>query len=255
MKAQLVFEDGTVFEGTTFTNSGEITGEVVFNTALTGYQEVITDPSYSGQIVVMTYPIIGSYGINKEDVESRSLFLKALIVREYIDFPSNWRSEKTLKEYSLSIPYDVTTATEIQSTSLGSTLVIDESYSDDTNKDPPQGLEFSKDGSMLFILIINNSDEIFKSGDFMEDEIFQFKLTTPFDTSTMSLVGSSNVTSGYPQPPTVSVNSGDYSTGFTISPNGDRLFIINHQVGAGDIGNDSISQVKLSCFFICRKGF
>ena len=99
MKARLVFEDGTVFEGTAFTNSGEVTGEVVFNTALTGYQEVITDPSYSGQMVVMTYPIIGSYGINKEDVESRSLFLKALIVREYIDFPSNWRSEKTLKEY------------------------------------------------------------------------------------------------------------------------------------------------------------
>ncbi|MFL2897449.1 MAG: autotransporter outer membrane beta-barrel domain-containing protein [Candidatus Pelagibacter sp.] len=161
----------------------------------------------------------------------------------------NHNTEKTLKEYSLSTPYDVTTATEIQSTSLGSTLVIDESYSDDTNKDPPQGLEFSKDGSMLFILIINNSDEIFKSGDFMEDEIFQFKLTTPFDTSTMSLVGSSNVTSGYPQPPTVSVNSGDYSLGFTISPNGDRLFIINQSVGPGDIGNDSISQVKLSCFF------
>ena len=76
----------------------------------------------------------------------------------------------------------------------------------------------------------------------MEDEIFQFKLTTPFDTSTMSLVGSSNVTADYPQ-------GGDYSSGFTISPNGDRLFIINHEVGASDIGNDSISQVNLSCFF------
>ena len=155
----------------------------------------------------------------------------------------NHNTEKTLKEYSLSIPYDVTTATQIQSTSLGSTLVIDESYSDDTNKDPPQGLEFSKDGSMLFILIINNSDEQFLAADFLEDEIFQFKLTTPFDTSTISLVGSSNVTSGYP------TGSGDYSLGFTISPNGDRLFIINQSVGAGDIGNDSISQVNLSCFF------
>ena len=161
----------------------------------------------------------------------------------------NHNTEKTLKEYSLSIPYDVTTATQIQSTSLGSTLVIDESYSDDTNKDPPQGLEFSKDGSMLFILIINNSDEASLAGDFMEDEIFQFKLTTPFDTSTISLVGSSNVTANYPQPPTVAVASGDYSLGFTISPNGDRLFIINQSVGAGDIGNDSISQVNLSCFF------
>ena len=91
----------------------------------------------------------------------------------------NHNTEKTLKEYSLSTPYDVTTATEIQSTSLGSILVIDESYSDDTNKDPPQGLEFSKDGSMLFILIINNSDEQFLAADFLEDEIFQFKLTTP----------------------------------------------------------------------------
>ena len=154
----------------------------------------------------------------------------------------NHNTEKTLKEYSLSTPYDVTTATLLQSTSLGSTLIIDESYSDDINKDPPSGLEFSKDGSMLFILITNNTDERFLSGDFMEDEIFQFKLTTPFDTSTMSLVGSSNVTADYPQ-------GGDYSSGFTISPNGDRLFIINHEVGAADIGNDSISQVKLSCFF------
>ena len=152
---------------------------------------------------------------------------------------------KNLKEYSLSVPYDVSTATEIQSTSLGSTLVINETYGTgpDTNKDSPQELEFSKDGSMLFILVNNNGDEDSLSGDFLSDEIFQFKLTTPFDTSTISLVGSSNVTSGYP------TASGDYSSGFTISPNGDRLFIINHEVGASDIGNDSISQVNLSCFF------
>ena len=152
-------------------------------------------------------------------------------------------SLKNLKEYSLSVPYDLSTATEIQSTNLGSTLVIDESYSDDLNKDAPQSLEFSKDGSMLFILVINNFDEASLGADFLEDEIFQFKLTTPFDTSTMSLVGSSNVTSGYP------AASGDYSLGFTISPNGNRLFIINQSVGASDIGNDSISQVNLSCFF------
>ena len=68
MIARLIFEDGTTFEGTAFTNDGEKTGEVVFNTALTGYQEVITDPSYSGQIVLMTYPLIGSYGINNTDL-------------------------------------------------------------------------------------------------------------------------------------------------------------------------------------------
>ena len=150
---------------------------------------------------------------------------------------------KNLKEYSLSVPYDVSTATEIQSTNLGSTLVIDESYSDDFTQDAIQSLEFSKDGTMLFILVLNNLDEDNLGAGFVSDEIFQFKLTTPFDTSTISFVGSSNVTSGYP------TASGDYSLGFTISPNGDRLFIINQAQGASDIGGDSISQVNLSCFF------
>jgi len=95
----LVFEDGTKFHGRIFAGKGERGGEVVFNTAMSGYQEVITDPSYAGQIVVMTYPLIGSYGINKADAESRNLFLEALLVKEYIDFPSNWQSELSLKEY------------------------------------------------------------------------------------------------------------------------------------------------------------
>ena len=99
MDARLIFEDGTVFFGRAFAGGGERFGEVVFNTAMSGYQEVLTDPSYCGQMVLMTYPMIGSYGINLEDVESRGLFLEALLVREYIDFPSNWRSKMTLKTY------------------------------------------------------------------------------------------------------------------------------------------------------------
>ncbi|HIE50431.1 MAG TPA: carbamoyl phosphate synthase small subunit, partial [Armatimonadetes bacterium] len=71
MKALLVLEDGTVFEGRSFGVSGERVGEVVFNTSITGYQEILTDPSYKGQIVTMTYPLIGNYGINSEDPESR----------------------------------------------------------------------------------------------------------------------------------------------------------------------------------------
>ncbi len=98
-QAKLIFEDGTVFTGKVFAGNGERFGEVVFNTGMTGYQEVLTDPSYTGQFVVMTYPLIGNYGINKEDVESKKIFLEAFLVKEYIDFPSNWRSEKTLKTY------------------------------------------------------------------------------------------------------------------------------------------------------------
>lgn len=97
--ARLVFEDGNIFHGNVFASSGERQGEVVFNTAMSGYQEILTDPSYEGQMVVMTYPLIGNYGINDEDVESRQIFLEALLVREYIDFPSNYRSRKTLKQY------------------------------------------------------------------------------------------------------------------------------------------------------------
>lgn len=78
MKAILALEDGRVFEGTSFGATGERSGEVVFNTGMTGYQEVLTDPSYKGQIVTMTYPLIGNYGINEADSESRSLWLEDL---------------------------------------------------------------------------------------------------------------------------------------------------------------------------------
>jgi len=80
--ALLVLEDGSVFRGEAFAGGGEVLGEVVFNTGMTGYQEILTDPSYKGQIVAMTYPLIGNYGINPEDMESVGISLEASIVRE-----------------------------------------------------------------------------------------------------------------------------------------------------------------------------
>lgn len=99
MKALLALEDGTTFPCRSFTGPGEARGEAVFNTSMTGYQEILTDPSYYGQMVTMTYPLIGSYGVCPEDVESDRIQAEALIVREYIDFPSNWRSTGTLGDY------------------------------------------------------------------------------------------------------------------------------------------------------------
>ena len=98
-KAVLATEDGTIYEGFSFGSHGETFGEIVFNTSLTGYQEIITDPSYNGQIVVMTYPEIGNYGINSEDLESKKPFAKGLVVKEYWPLPSNWRSEESLSDY------------------------------------------------------------------------------------------------------------------------------------------------------------
>lgn len=97
--AILVLEDGSVYHGYAFAASGETLGEVVFNTGMTGYQEIITDPSYKGQIVTMTYPLIGNYGINPEDMESGGIHLEGFIVREYQPHPSNWRSRMTLKDF------------------------------------------------------------------------------------------------------------------------------------------------------------
>ncbi|MDD2927587.1 MAG: glutamine-hydrolyzing carbamoyl-phosphate synthase small subunit [Candidatus Omnitrophica bacterium] len=99
MQAILALEDGKVFRGQSFGASGERYGEVVFNTSMTGYQEILTDPSYRGQIIVMTYPLIGNYGINLEDVESFKPFAEGLIVRECCKRPSSWRSQKTLAAY------------------------------------------------------------------------------------------------------------------------------------------------------------
>ena len=98
-RALLVLEDGSVFEGSAFAGSGETMGEVVFNTGMTGYQEIITDPSYKGQIVTMTYPLVGNYGINDEDMESAGIHLEGFIVKEYQPNPSNWRMKKSLKSF------------------------------------------------------------------------------------------------------------------------------------------------------------
>jgi carbamoyl-phosphate synthase small subunit len=97
--AKLALVDGTVFEGRAFGASGEVSGEVVFNTSMTGYQEILTDPSYCGQIVTMTYPLIGNYGINVEDVESGGLSLRGFVVKELCRRESNYRSIQSLDDY------------------------------------------------------------------------------------------------------------------------------------------------------------
>ena len=99
MKAVLALADGRIFEGTAFGAQGEVGGEVVFNTSMTGYQEVITDPSYYGQMVVMTYPLIGNYGVNLEDLESDRPHLSAFIIKELSTISSNWRSQGTLHDF------------------------------------------------------------------------------------------------------------------------------------------------------------
>src|SRR5215831_4788603 len=97
--AKLALEDGTIFAGRSFGADGERSGEVVFNTAMSGYQEVLTDPSYKGQIVTMTYPHIGNYGVNREDRESRAPQVEGFVVREFARHPSNFRSSQGLDDY------------------------------------------------------------------------------------------------------------------------------------------------------------
>ncbi len=99
MKALLALEDGRTFSCRSFTGPGEAQGEVVFNTSMTGYQEILTDPSYYGQMVTMTYPLIGNYGVCPEDVESDRIHVAGFIVKEYQEFPSNFRSKGTLADY------------------------------------------------------------------------------------------------------------------------------------------------------------
>jgi carbamoyl-phosphate synthase small subunit len=99
VKAILLLEDGTVFEGESFGAEGTQCGEVVFNTSMTGYQEILTDPSYYEQIITMTYPLIGNYGTNNEDMESRGIFARGFIVKENCEYPSNWRSGTSLVKY------------------------------------------------------------------------------------------------------------------------------------------------------------
>jgi carbamoyl-phosphate synthase small subunit len=105
MQARLLLEDGTLFTGKSFGSEGQSVGEVVFNTGITGYQEVLSDPSYCDQIVTMTYPLIGNYGITRDDFESVRPFINGFVVREHEEAPSNWRAQYTLgnllKEYGI----------------------------------------------------------------------------------------------------------------------------------------------------------
>ncbi len=98
-RGAIALEDGRIFEGVSFGATGTKTGEVVFNTSMTGYQEVLTDPSYKGQIVTMTYPLIGNYGVNDDDAESALPKVEGFIVREYCPYPSNHRAEGNISEY------------------------------------------------------------------------------------------------------------------------------------------------------------
>ena len=99
MKAKLLLEDGTLFEGESFGSNKTVYGEIVFNTGMTGYQEILTDPSYGGQVVVMTYPLIGNYGINTEDTESNNIKAEAFVVKELAEHESNWKSTQKLADY------------------------------------------------------------------------------------------------------------------------------------------------------------
>src|SRR5512137_1202279 len=99
MKAILALEDGSVFHGSGFGAPASACGEVCFNTSMTGYQEILTDPSYKGQIVTMTYPLIGNYGINNQDTESIRPHVEGFVVKENCSYPSNWRNQRSLEEY------------------------------------------------------------------------------------------------------------------------------------------------------------
>ena len=101
MKALLILSDGTTFEGALVGAAGTTTGEVVFNTSMTGYQEILTDPSYAGQLVALTYPLIGNYGINEDDMESIQPQIRGFIVKEMCDIPSNYRSQSSGDDYLL----------------------------------------------------------------------------------------------------------------------------------------------------------
>ena len=98
-KAILALEDGTIFEGQAFGASASVAGEVCFNTSMTGYQEILTDPSYKGQIITMTYPLIGNYGVNDQDVESYQTHASGFVVRELSPVVSNYRADSSLGDY------------------------------------------------------------------------------------------------------------------------------------------------------------
>ena len=110
---KLVLASGEIFYGMGYASDVETIAEIVFNTSMVGYQEIVTDPSYYNQIVVMSYPLIGNYGVNQDDIESRRVFLSGLVIRDYNDYPSNFRSQKELqkllKENNVPLISDVDT--------------------------------------------------------------------------------------------------------------------------------------------------
>ncbi len=116
MKAFLALEDGSIFAGRSFGAAGETGGEVVFNTSMSGYQEILTDPSYAGQIVVMTYPHIGNYGTNSEDEESLRPYAEGFVAREFSSVHSNWRSSETLESYLKR--HDIVSISEVDTRAL-----------------------------------------------------------------------------------------------------------------------------------------
>lgn len=99
MKGRILLEDGSIFEGKSFGAAKTVCGELVFNTGMTGYEEILTDPSYAGQIITMTYPLIGNYGINEIDAQSDHVQIEGLIVKEYAEVPSHWQSKKDISSY------------------------------------------------------------------------------------------------------------------------------------------------------------
>jgi carbamoyl-phosphate synthase small subunit len=116
MRGILALEDGKVFHGEAFGAKGERAGEICFNTSMTGYQEILTDPSYKGQIVTMTYPHIGNYGVNDQDIESANIHLEGFVVREFSSKFSNWRAQQTLEEFL--IDHDIIGLTEVDTRAL-----------------------------------------------------------------------------------------------------------------------------------------
>lgn len=116
MRGILALEDGKVFHGEAFGATGERAGEICFNTSMTGYQEILTDPSYKGQIVTMTYPHIGNYGVNDQDIESANIHVEGFVVREFCPEYSNWRAQATLQEFLTA--HDIIGLTEVDTRAL-----------------------------------------------------------------------------------------------------------------------------------------
>ncbi len=117
IKGKITLEDGTTFKAIIWHQAQEVTlGEVVFNTSMSGYQEVITDPSYANQFIVMTYPLIGNYGINSSDEEANTIFAKAMIVREFCEHPENYHMQSTLMEYL--VDHNITAVDQVDTRAL-----------------------------------------------------------------------------------------------------------------------------------------